>query len=93
MGARTAISTSSEPGPTREERPDDREWWVAAALPFAMLGELADADVRPGAETLWRTNLYRCGGRTDPRYATWAPITAPPPDFHRPECFGSLRFV
>lgn len=91
--AREIAVASSEPGPTREERPDDQEWWVAVALPFAVLSELAGTRVRAVAGTRWRANFYRCGGRLDPQYVTWAPVEAPRPDFHRPECFGTLRFA
>lgn len=91
--AREIAVAASEPGPTREERPDDREWWVAVALPFGVISELAGAPVRAGSGTQWRANFYRCGGRADPQYATWAPVQAPQPDYHRPECFGSLLFL
>ena len=38
-----------------------------------------------------RVNFYKCGG-TDAykHYLSWAPISAPKPDFHRPEYFKPL---
>ncbi|MCR5277312.1 MAG: hypothetical protein K6D54_06575 [Bacteroidales bacterium] len=38
-----------------------------------------------------RANFYKCGG-TDAykHYLSWAPISAPKPDFHRPEYFKPL---
>jgi hypothetical protein len=90
--AREIVVVASEPGPTREERPDDREWWVAVALPFGVTGVLAGATVRAVSGTRWRANFYRCGGRVDPQYAAWAPVHSAKPDYHRPECFGTLRF-
>jgi hypothetical protein len=91
--ARQIEIVTSEPGPTREESPDDDGWWLAARVPFAMLREFTGREVSPQPGTLWRGNVYRCGGKTDDQYACWAPIDAPRPDFHRPEFFGTLRFV
>ena len=40
-----------------------------------------------------RGNFYKCGDRLPvPHYLTWAPITTPKPDFHRPEYFDTLIF-
>ena len=84
---------TSVPGPTKEESPDDDGWWLAASVPFEALAEFTGRPVRPRAGTVWRGNLYRCGGKTDDQYACWNPIDAPAPDFHRPESFGELRFA
>lgn len=36
-------------------------------------------------------NFYKCGDKTDwPHYGCWAPVAAPQPDYHRPECFQKL---
>jgi len=36
-------------------------------------------------------NFYKCGDKTQyPHYGCWNPIKKDVPDFHRPECFGSL---
>ena len=38
-------------------------------------------------------NFYKCGDETSlEHYASWAPIEAPKPDFHRPEFFRPLYF-
>lgn len=101
LARRIEIATS-EPGPTREESPGDEGWWVAVALPFDVVAELAASSgmdvpgppgLLPEAGTVWRGNFYRCGGRTDPQYACWAPVSAPRPDYHRPESFGEIRFL
>ena len=91
LAGRIRIATSV-PTPTKDESPSDRRWWVAVAIPFDALAELADDTVRPRAGSVWRANLYRCGGQTDPQYAVWNPIDWPHPDYHRPEFFGRLRF-
>jgi hypothetical protein len=90
--ARLRIETSVR-GPTKEESPSDRSWWVAAAIPFDMLSEFTARPVRPSGGTVWLGNFYRCGGKTDRQFACWNPIVSPKPDFHRPECFGTLIFA
>jgi len=92
LASRIAVATSIAT-PTKAELPDDRAWWVAAAIPFATLSEFAGRSVRPVCGDVWRANLYRCGGETDPQYAVWNPIDWPQPDYHRPEFFGELRFA
>lgn len=84
--------TTSIPTPTRAESPSDDGWWLAAAIPFASIGEFAGKQVRPAGGTLWRANFYRCGGQTDGQYACWNPIDWAKPDYHRPEFFGTLTF-
>ena len=84
---------TSVPAETKEESPDDTGWWVAAAVPFNRISEFAGQEVRPQSGAVWRTNFYRCGGRTDPQHACWNPIDWPTPDYHRPEFFGELRFA
>jgi hypothetical protein len=91
--ARRLTVAASEPGPTREESAGDRGWWVAAAVPFAVIEKMAGTPlVRPGCGSEWRANFYRCGGKTGPQYACWNPVVWEHPDFHRPEFFGRLRF-
>ena len=91
---RVEIATSNAT-PTKAEADDDQAWWVAVRLPWDVLGHLAGKPVRPAAGGEWRANLYRCGGITDPQFATWNPIDTarwPKPDFHRPEAFGRMIF-
>lgn len=41
-----------------------------------------------------KMNLYKCGDELSlPHYLSWAPITTPSPDFHRPEFFAKARFA
>lgn len=91
LAAELRVETSVE-GATKAESPPDDDWWLAAELPFATLRSFTGTDVDPDAGTVWRGNFYRCGGETDPQFATWNPIDAPDPDFHRPEQFGRLAF-
>jgi len=91
---RVSVATSID-GPTKAESPDDDGWWAAATLPFEVISHLAGRPIRPAPASVWRANLYRCGGATDPQFATWCPIDSqrwPNPDYHRPEQFGRMTF-
>ncbi|HET6427802.1 MAG TPA: carbohydrate-binding family 9-like protein [Phycisphaerae bacterium] len=85
------VATSIPIG-TKDESPNDDGWWLAAKLPFETLSAFTGVQVQPAPGDTWRANFYRCGGKTDGQYACWNPITAERPDFHRPECFGTLQF-
>lgn len=40
-----------------------------------------------------RANFYKCGGSDEYKhYVSWNPIVSEKPDFHRPECFGTILF-
>ena len=64
-------------------------WWAAACtVPFGWLEELFGRPMdRRGP---FRGNFYSCDESIHPHFASWSPIVAPGPDFHRPEGFGSL---
>ena len=64
-------------------------WWaVRYRVPFALIVSLyGRAPEVPG--TL-RGNFYCCDETLRPHFGSWSPIEAPRPDFHRPECFGTL---
>lgn len=64
-------------------------WWaVRYRVPFALIASLyGRAPEVPG--TL-RGNFYCCDETLRPHFGSWSPIEAPRPDFHRPECFGTL---
>jgi hypothetical protein len=70
---------------TATTRRDAAGWTVLLRLPFAELG----ATPRPGAPA-WRANF---GRNAVPwrEYSSWSPT--PDDSFHRPECFGQLRFL
>ena len=92
LAGQIKIATSIR-SPIKAESPDDRDWWVAARLPFAVLNKFTARVLTPRPGATWRANFYRCGGRIDPQYACWSPIDTPEPDYHRPEFFGELRFA
>ncbi|MDP6629378.1 MAG: carbohydrate-binding family 9-like protein [Kiritimatiellia bacterium] len=83
---RRSSSLGSEPFPERRER---TAWQLTVAIPLTILG--LNEDDLPGHTC--RANFYKCGDRlSQPHYLSWNPINTPTPDFHRPECFGVVRF-
>ena len=72
------------------ERHQETHWWLTAAAALALMG-LNGKGLEGQA---FRANFYKCGDRlSTPHYLSWNPIDSPAPDFHRPECFGCLRFA
>ena len=83
---------SPYPGPIKGESPDDKSWWIAAAMPWDILSEFCAKTIEPRPGVQWKGNVYRCGGKTDPQYACWNWVNTPQPDFHRPEFFAPIVF-
>ncbi|MCW5978214.1 MAG: carbohydrate-binding family 9-like protein [Bryobacteraceae bacterium] len=77
--------------PVKEESPDDDHWIVELAIPFRNFSRDA-AHTPPRAGDVWRLNLNRTGGVTNPRNSTWSPLAPPGKSFHAPESFGWVRF-
>lgn len=66
-------------------------WWaVAYTVPFTLIRALYGRDF--GMAEPFFGNFYCCDESLHPHFGSWSPIDAPQPDFHRPECFGLLRF-
>jgi hypothetical protein len=83
---------ASVDGPTKQESPTDELWWLAAALPWTAIGQLAQKPIQPTTGTKWKANFYRCGG-SENTYGVWSQIDTPAPDYHRPEYFGDIEFA
>ncbi len=61
-------------------------WCMTTAIPLDLIGLKYD-----GTPIETRGNFYKCASATSqPHYLSWAPITSPEPDFHRPEFFGKI---
>ena len=64
-------------------------WWaVSYTIPWTLIGTLFGAV--PEADAEMYGNFYKCEESLHPHFGVWSPVTAPEPDFHRPECFGTL---
>jgi len=69
----------------------DIRWSVTLAIPLETFFHHKIADLK-GKSFL--ANFYKCGDKlSNPHYVTWNPVATEKPDFHRPEYFGSLKFV
>ena len=90
-----ALLAAAHTMPTRvdPELPGPVTWLVSYRVPFELLARYAPVlSPRPGVR--WRANLYKCGDATShPHWLAWSPVDVSPPDFHRPEYFGTLRFA
>ena len=73
------------------ERKGETDWELTAVIPFACFFKHPDYSFDgKGA----RANFYKCGDDlTVPHFLSWNPIKADKPDFHRPECFGTVKFM
>lgn len=66
-------------------------WWIRYRVPLsvfeAYVGPLASLSGQQ-----WRANFYKCADETShPHWASWLPV-GEPLNFHKPECFGPIRF-
>lgn len=79
------FSVTAKKTPTR--------WDLYEFIPLSVLKQIFHID-GVTSETKFRGNFYKCGGshKIQP-YGSWAPISSPTPDFHRPDCFGEFRFI
>jgi hypothetical protein len=70
-----------------------QRWDLYEFIPLSVLKQVFKID-KVTTDTIFRGNFYKCGGdhKIQP-YGSWAPISSPTPDFHRPEYFGELRLV
>jgi len=68
-------------------------WTVEYRLPLALVAKYFPDTVMPAPGVTWRANFFKCGDETSkPHWLTWSYVDRPRPDFHVPECFGTLRF-
>jgi hypothetical protein len=69
----------------------DNSWTLTIAIPL-------ETFFRHNIENLtgmsFRANFYKCGDKlSKPHYITWNPVKTDRPDYHRPEFFGTLKFI
>lgn len=61
-------------------------WSLLVVIPLELIG--VEYQGEPVAMT---GNFYKCASATSqPHYLSWNAVSAPQPDFHRPECFGDI---
>jgi hypothetical protein len=90
LGQSIAVHTSL-PRRIEAEIQDPIVWTLSFFIPFGLfehyLGPLGD----PSGQ-VWRGNFFKCADESShPHWASWAPIDEF--NFHRPNCFGVIRFA
>lgn len=73
-----------------DERVGECSWELSLIVPYAVF---IKSNLTPAAGMVMKANFYKCGdGLQTPHYLSWNRIEAKRPDFHRPDCFGTLVF-
>ena len=73
-----------------EEKASEGPWTLKADIPASALWR---SGVKSFDGLRARGNFYKCGdGLAVPHFVTFAPISTPKPDYHRPEFFTELEF-
>ena len=84
---------ASMPRIVEPERVGQTVWTIEYRVPLDMLPKYMPEAVMPAPGVTWRANFFKCGDRTShPHWLTWSYVERPRPDFHVPECFGTLEF-
>ena len=66
------------------------KWEMLLAIPYTCF--FKHPGFLPAGKTV-RANFYKCGDDLpEPHFLSWNPVEAKQPDFHRPECFGRVKF-
>ena len=86
----TIQACSSLPQRVEPEIVEPLVWTLRFVIPFSLfehyLGPLGDT-----AGQVWRGNFFKCSEESShPHWASWSPVDQF--NFHRPTCFGELRF-
>ncbi|MEN8255794.1 MAG: carbohydrate-binding family 9-like protein [Verrucomicrobiota bacterium] len=76
------------------ELEEETTWLLEFAIPFAVLSKHV-GEVRGVEGWAWRANFYKCAeANSHPHWASWSPLEEGQiPNFHQPECFGTIRFA
>ncbi|HOO98067.1 MAG TPA: carbohydrate-binding family 9-like protein [Bacteroidales bacterium] len=66
-------------------------WDIVIAIP---LSSFTHHKAESSRGLTFKANFYKCGDSlTVPHYLSWNPIHTANPDFHRPEYFGTIKFL
>lgn len=73
------------------ETGQDVSWSLTVAVPLKVF---LHHNISSPKNKIMRANFYKCGDKLKiPHYLSWNPVSSDKPDFHRPECFGILKFI
>ena len=88
--ARSLQVRGSLPAVIEPERTESLDWTAQFFIPFALLASFV-GPVEQGNGRSWRGNFFKCAeDNSHPHWASWSPVDEF--NFHRPACFGELRF-
>jgi hypothetical protein len=86
------VIAHSLPQIVNPEITDPVVWTLEYSIPLNMLEKYA-AVTRPAKGVKWKANFAKIAeNNSNPHHMTWSPITAPKPNFHMPQYFGTLTF-
>jgi Carbohydrate-binding family 9 len=88
---KTIRTRSSLPARIETEIVEPVVWTLSFFIPFALFEHyLGPLGTSVGQE--WRGNFFKCADETShPHWASWSPVDEL--NFHRPDCFGTIRFA
>jgi hypothetical protein len=67
-------------------------WTIECRIPFTVMQKFSNVTV-PKKGVAWRANFYKIAeNNSNPHHMAWAAITAPRPNFHMPQFFGTVQF-
>ena len=81
----------SRDGTLNDDSDVDRGWVLEAAIPWINFARVAKR-TPPNSGDVWRLNLNRLGGKTNPQHSQWSPSKTERPAFHVPKDFGEVIF-
>jgi hypothetical protein len=88
---RTIQVRSSLPRRIEPEITEPVTWTLSFFIPFPLFEHYVGR-LGVGQGQVWRGNFFKCAEENShPHWAAWSPVDEF--NFHRPSCFGSLRFT
>lgn len=89
---KTIVIAHSLPEVVDPEITDPTTWTLEYSIPLSMLEKYTKV-TRPAKGVKWKANFYKIAeNNSNPHHITWSPVTAPKPNFHMPQYFGTLVF-
>lgn len=78
---------------TPETKRNNKGWEICYEVPVALLQQYFPAfEITPGKEIT--ANCFTCSDLSDaPYYLSWNLVYGEPFTFHKPECFGVMKFI
>lgn len=77
-------------GITRSER----SWGLLLSIPSSVIGRFGLSSDEFSDNLEWEGNAYKCGDKTAvPHYRSLFPVRSAEPNYHRPQDFGTIRFL